>query len=72
MRAATEAREKAVDSGDAPKPKEKSLDQMTLAEQLQHQQKIMREKAEAREKALKDGKGPAGKPAQPKELTFAE
>jgi len=42
---------------------------MTLAEQLQHQQAIMREKAEAKAKAAKEG--PA-KPAPKKELTFAE
>ena len=47
---------------------------MSLAEQLQAQQKIMREKAEAKKKMLAEGGaiGGSARPAPTKEPTFAE
>ena len=49
--------------------------QMSLAEQLQAQQKIMREKAEAKAKLQGEGSAAAAsvsKPAAPREPTLAE
>ena len=51
MRKKAEAKKKALEEGGGPVQKEKPLSQMSLQEQLQHQQKIMRERAEAKKKA---------------------
>ena len=69
------AKKKAAEDGTlpTPPPRKKPLAEMSLFEQLQEQQKIMREKAEAKKKAMAEGGSAANaKPAQPEEPSFAE